>query len=110
MKRVLLAGLYHETHTFLQGLTHCVDCEIKRGNELIESPGEGSPLAGAVESARRFGWELLPAIDVRAMAGPTVADEVVQTFWMRCNARYGKTSTACSSFCTALWFPSRATT
>jgi len=81
MKRVLIAGLYHETHTFLQGLTRCEDCEIKRGRELIESPGEGSPLAGAVEAARRLGWDLIPAIDLRAMPGPTVADDVVQTFW-----------------------------
>jgi microcystin degradation protein MlrC len=81
MKRVLIAGLYHETHTFLQGLTRCEDCEIKRGRTLIDSPGGGSPLAGAVEAAERLGWDLIPAIDLRAMPGPTVADEAVQRFW-----------------------------
>ena len=81
MKRVLLAGLYHETHTFLQGLTRLEDCEIKCGRELIELPGEGSPLAGAVEAAGRLGWDLMPAINLRAMPGPIAADDVIQTFW-----------------------------
>jgi microcystin degradation protein MlrC len=81
MKRVLIAGLYHETHTFLQGLTRREDCQLKHGRELLDSPGEGSPLAGAVETARRLGWDLVPTIDLRAMPGPTVADEVVRTFW-----------------------------
>jgi microcystin degradation protein MlrC len=81
MKRVLIAGLYHETHTFLQGLTRCEDFAIKRGQELLQFPGEGSPLAGAVETARRLGWHLIPTIDLRAMPSATVADEVVETFW-----------------------------
>jgi microcystin degradation protein MlrC len=81
MERVLIAGLFHETHTFLQGRTSSTDFEIMRGVELIESPGKGSPLAGAVETARRFGWDLIPAIDLRAMPGPRVADEVIETFW-----------------------------
>jgi microcystin degradation protein MlrC len=80
MKRVLIAGICHETHTFLQGLTRCEDFEIKEGMELIESPGEGSPLAGVIETARQLGWELVPAINLRALPGPIVADEVIELF------------------------------
>ena len=81
MKRVLIAGLYHETHTFLSGVTRSEDFEIKREQELLQSPGEGSPLAGAVETARRLGWDVIPVADFRAMPGPVVADEVLETFW-----------------------------
>jgi microcystin degradation protein MlrC len=81
MKRVLIAGIYHETHTFLQGLTLRDHFAVMRGRQMLETPGDGSPLAGAVEAARRLGWDPIPAADFRAMPGPTVADDVVEAFW-----------------------------
>jgi microcystin degradation protein MlrC len=81
MKRVLIAGLYHETHTFLRGVTGIEDFEIKRGPELLQLPGEGSPLAAAIETARGFGWDVIPVADFRAAPGAVVADEVFDTVW-----------------------------
>lgn len=80
-KRVLLAGLFHETNTFLSSLITPEECHIRRSEELWEAEGDGSPLAGVLEVAREKRWEVVPVIDVRIMPGPTVADSVVDFFW-----------------------------
>jgi microcystin degradation protein MlrC len=80
-KRVLLAGLFHETNTFLNGLTSLADCQVRQGQQLWEAEGDASPLAGALEVAREKGWEVVPILDLRAMPGATVADTVVDLFW-----------------------------
>ena len=80
-KRVSLAGLFHETHTFLQGRTTLADFTIRRAEEIREYCDEDSPLAGALQTAESVGWEVLPVMDLRANPGPTVLDEVVDFFW-----------------------------
>lgn len=80
-KRVLLAGLFHETHTFLEGRTTLGDFQVRVGNELWSAENDGSPLAAALEISRVEKWEVLPVIDMRATPGPTVTDEVVERFW-----------------------------
>jgi microcystin degradation protein MlrC len=80
-KQVLLAGLFHETHTFLEGVTSLDDFQIRRGNELLAAAGDGSPLAGVLEAADAFDWAVLPVADYRATPGPTVDDAVVERFW-----------------------------
>ena len=35
MKRVLIAGLYHETHTFVPGRTSLADFAVLRGPEML---------------------------------------------------------------------------
>ncbi|MEY4198555.1 MAG: hypothetical protein RLZZ265_295, partial [Verrucomicrobiota bacterium] len=79
--RVLIAGLFHETHTFLEGSTGLTDFEVRRGEELLACTGDASPLGGILESAQRFGWTVLPTVDFRASPSATVQDEVVETFW-----------------------------
>jgi microcystin degradation protein MlrC len=86
-QRVLFAGLFHETHTFLEGTTGLHDFTILREAELRGCEGDGSPLGGALEAAREFGWEVLPAVDFRAAPSATVEDEVVETFWRELAAR-----------------------
>jgi microcystin degradation protein MlrC len=80
-KRILLAGLFHETHTFLDRFTPLDDFSQRRGSQLLDAAGDGSPLAGAVETAREAGWQLLPLVDFRATPSATVADRVVEQFW-----------------------------
>lgn len=80
-KRVLLAGLFHETHTFLEGVTELQDFSIRRGQELLDASGDGSPLAGVVEVATDFGWDVIPTIDARATPSATVSDEAFEWFW-----------------------------
>ncbi len=81
MKRVLLAGLFHETHTFIEGVTALDDFEVRRADELLDARGDGSPLAGGIEVADEMGWTLIPAIDVRATPSATADDSVIESFW-----------------------------
>jgi len=80
-KRILIAGLFHETHTFLDGTTGLADFHILRGEELLRCEGDSSPLGGALACAREFGWEVLPVADYRAQPSATVEDAVVAAFW-----------------------------
>jgi microcystin degradation protein MlrC len=78
-RRVLLAGLFHQTNTFVGGRTGLEDFEIRRGEEILRD--DASPAAGVLEVAREKGWEILPVVDMSAMSGATVADAVVDLFW-----------------------------
>lgn len=79
--RVLIAGLFHETHTFLEGTTGLADFEVRLGAEMLGCAGDASPLGGALDAARGFGWTVLPTADFRASPSAMVTDEVVETFW-----------------------------
>ena len=81
MPRILLAGLFHETHTFLDGLTTLSDFQIRRGEELLASKGDASPLGGVLEFAADNHWHIIPAVDYRAQPSAPLADEVIQHFW-----------------------------
>lgn len=81
MPRILIAGLFHETHTFLEGITPLSDFQIRRGVEMLDCKGDSSPLGGVLELADEVGWEMVPAADYRAQPSPTVEDEVVEAFW-----------------------------
>ncbi|MEN9574687.1 MAG: hypothetical protein RL514_2542 [Verrucomicrobiota bacterium] len=79
--RVLVAGLFHETHTFLDGTTGLADFEVRLGAEMLACAGDASPLGGVLEAAQGFGWTVLPTADFRASPSATVTDEVVEAFW-----------------------------
>jgi microcystin degradation protein MlrC len=86
-KRVLLAGLFHETHTFLEGTTSLADFAIRRGDELFESRGDGSPMSGILEVADEAGWDVRPLVHLRATPSPIVEDAVVELFWSEFRTR-----------------------
>lgn len=86
MKKVIIAGLYHETHTFLEGRTTLEDFEVQRGEALLSCVGDVSPLAGAVETGIECQWEIVPVIDMRAVPGPIVDDRAVEVFWREFSA------------------------
>lgn len=79
--RILIAGLFHETHTFLDGLTGLADFQIRRGDEMLACQGDASPLGGVLELAQELGWQMIPTADYRAQPSATVADEVIEQFW-----------------------------
>jgi microcystin degradation protein MlrC len=81
MARVLFAGLFHETHTFVDERTPLAAFDVRRGDALLSSAGDGSPLGAALDAAREFGWTVVPAIDVRAAPSGTATDDVVEAFW-----------------------------
>lgn len=79
--RVLLAGLFHETHTFLDGTTPLDAFEIREGAELLTARGDGSPIDGFLEVAERHRWQVVPTIDMRATPSATVEDEALEAYW-----------------------------
>jgi microcystin degradation protein MlrC len=89
-RRVLFAGLFHETNTFVEQTTPLADFNILRDDELLSCAGDSSPLGGALESARSFGWEIIPAVDYRATPSGTVDDDAVERFWSEFEQRAGR--------------------
>ena len=87
MKRILLAGLFHETHTFVDDTTGLNAFATLRGDELLAHTGDASPLGGILDCAARFGWEVIPTVDMRASPSGLVEDEVVETWWREFKAR-----------------------
>lgn len=87
MKRVLLAGIFHETHTFVDGTTSLREFQVMLGDELPACRGDASPLGGVLETAGRFGWEVIPTVDMRASPSGMVEDEVVETWWREFSGR-----------------------
>lgn len=79
--RILLAGLFHETHTFLESTTSLSDFQQRTKEELFETRGDGSPLAGVLKVADEKHWSVTPVIDLRATPGGTVEDAVFEHFW-----------------------------
>ena len=80
-RRVLFAGLFHETHTFLDETTSSAEFGWLYGQELLGVEGDGSPLGAALEVARENRWEVTPAVDARATPSGTAGDEVLAGFW-----------------------------
>ncbi len=81
MPRIFIAGLFHETHTFVEDVTGLADFEIRRGTELLECKGDSSPLGGALGFFQEEGIELVPGPDYRATPSGMVTDEVIERFW-----------------------------
>ena len=84
--RVFIAGLFHETHTFLGGTTTHEDFAWLHGEEMLRARGDASPLDGALQVAEECGWELAFGLDARAMPSATVEDSVVEEWWRECES------------------------
>ena len=80
-KRVLLAGISHETHTFVPGVTGLDDFVITPGAGMWADEGGTSNIAGVLEVARQRAWEVIPVLHMRASPGAVVTDEVFEHFW-----------------------------
>lgn len=81
-KRIFLAGLFHETNTFVEKATGFADFQMRQGEELLNSLGDESPMDGFLQGARGFGWEVVPGIDWRATPSGPVENEVFEEFWI----------------------------
>jgi microcystin degradation protein MlrC len=65
-KRILIAALFHETHSFVEQGTYLSDFTIKRGDELLARRGDGSTIDGFLEVAEEQGWDVIPVNDYYA--------------------------------------------
>lgn len=82
-KRILLAGLFHETHSFLSNKTSLEEFEILQGSSILQATQDTSPLAGVLQAAEALNWMILPALHMNAMPGGTCEDGIVEFFWDR---------------------------
>lgn len=85
--RILFGGLFHETHTFLPQVTRWEDFDVTLGADILKKEGDESPTAGFLEEARRFGWEVVPTADARAVPSGPVEDEAFERFWTEFKSR-----------------------
>ncbi|MCW3475536.1 M81 family metallopeptidase [Limobrevibacterium gyesilva] len=81
MTRVLLAGLFHETHCFTDDVTGMDGFTIRRGDAIIARRGDGSQLDGFLSVAEREGWTVIPAVDYGAFPSGIVDHAVFEAFW-----------------------------
>jgi len=79
--RILLAGLFHETHTFVDEITGIADYSINRGEAITARRGDGSTIDGFLEVAEREGWEVVPIVDYSALPSGTTEQAVFEQFW-----------------------------
>lgn len=86
-KTVLLAGIFHETHTFLPSRTgmkayeQVIACE---GDAILQRcRGDASPAGGFIEVADQMGWRILPSVYYATIPSGMVKDEVFDNFWRR---------------------------
>ena len=85
--RILYAGFFHETHTFVEEVTPWADFEVALGDAVLAKRGDGSPTDGFLEEAARQGFAVIPTLDARATPSGTVADAAFETFWSEFAAR-----------------------
>jgi microcystin degradation protein MlrC len=84
-KTVLLAGIFHETHTFLHlktGLDDFRAGSLNLGQEVISNNvGNGSPTDGFLDYADSQSWHVIPAVQMAASPSGTVTQEVIEVFY-----------------------------
>jgi microcystin degradation protein MlrC len=79
--RILLAGLFHETHTFVDEITGLDEFTINRGSAVTARRGDGSTIDGFLEVAEAEGWEVVPVADFSALPSGTADHSVFELFW-----------------------------
>ena len=80
-QRIFLAGLFHETNTFVERLT-CKDAfQVRCGAEIFGFSGGGSPMDGFLKAASMHGWEVVPGVDWRASPSGPVDDAAFEEYW-----------------------------
>lgn len=86
-KRVFLAGLYAETHTFLSQKSDMALFRRTMFNEgqavISENQGNASTADGFLCVARDMGWDVVPSIQMGGDAGGMVTEDVVEYFEAR---------------------------
>ncbi|HEX4271207.1 MAG TPA: M81 family metallopeptidase [Rhizomicrobium sp.] len=81
MKKVFLAGTFHETHSFTDDRTGFEGFIVHRGKDLLDRKGEGSQVDGFLTIAAREGWQVIPSSTYTGGASGMVEQVVFETFW-----------------------------
>jgi microcystin degradation protein MlrC len=81
MTRVLIAGIFHETHSFSGDVTGLSGFVIHRGREITARRGDASQVDGFLSVAEREGWEVVPGAIYTGGASGIVDHAVFEAFW-----------------------------
>ena len=87
-KKILIGGLFHETHSFVKNYTTLDDFQILLGDEMLAYTSDTSPLGGVLEFADNMGWKIHPTLDMRATPSGTVLDDVLHKWWSEFKTRW----------------------
>lgn len=79
-RRILIAGIFHETHSFVEEITGIADFEIRRGAQMTARRGDASMIDGFLEVAEREGWEVVPVCEYNATPSGTIDHAVLEAF------------------------------
>ncbi|MCP4382605.1 MAG: M81 family metallopeptidase [Hyphomicrobiales bacterium] len=85
-RRIVLAGFFHETHTFVSGQIGLDEFTIYRGESLLEKRGDGSPIDGFLEIADKENWSVVPIVDYTVLPGATIEHAAFEAFWRELEA------------------------
>lgn len=94
MKTIYVAGLFHETHQFLDEKTRLCDFEILEGEPLLARRGDNSPLGGALELFAKRDCKVIPGSMHTSMPGGLVEDAVIEDCWDRIERTWNPKSDA----------------
>ena len=87
-RTVLIGGIFHETHSFVDDTTPLDDFQIRLGDTMLANTGDASPLGGVLEYAVSRDWQLHPTLDIRATPSGTVKDDVLEFWWSEFQNRW----------------------
>jgi microcystin degradation protein MlrC len=90
MTRVLFAGLFHETHTFLPEPTPLSEFTALKGEAILKRRGDGSNTDAFLSRAEAHGWTVLPTADYQAIPSGIVEHSVFEAFWADVEAEMAK--------------------
>lgn len=79
--RVGVAGIFHETNTFVLDKTELSDFSVAAGADIMARRGDGSQVDGFLEGAETAGWEVAPLVVMEAMPSGPVNHNVFEYFW-----------------------------
>lgn len=77
---VLIAGVFHESHSFLDQNTTLSDFTVYQGEDILARRGDGSLLDGFYSVATRRRWQIVPGPYYEAMPSGTVDHSVFEQF------------------------------
>jgi microcystin degradation protein MlrC len=81
MPRILFAGLFHETHCFVDETTGLEAFRRRDAAGILARRGDLSVVDAFLGVAAREGWEVVPTIDWGATPSGTVEHGVFEAFW-----------------------------
>ncbi len=81
MKKVFLAGTFHETHSFTDDRTSFEGFAIHRGKALLDRIGDRSQVDGFLSVAARENWHVVPSVTYTGGSSGMVDQAVFEAFW-----------------------------